>query len=78
VHWRGIEGGNRVIHPEDQGVLELARARFDSGSVEPVEAVARLRAGEDEWALSSLRISPYPGGLGNRLAIVQISRAPRS
>ncbi|MGW6377959.1 GAF domain-containing protein [Rhodococcus sp. NPDC055112] len=77
VHWRGIEGGDRIIHPDDQGVLELARGRFETGSVEPVEAVVRLRAGEDEWAQSHLRISPYPGGLGNRLAIVQISRAPQ-
>ncbi|MFE3290128.1 GAF domain-containing protein [Rhodococcus sp. NPDC059234] len=77
VHWRGIEGGDRIIHPDDQGVLELARSRFEAGSTEPVDAQVRLRAGEDEWALSRLRISPYPGGLGNRLAIVQISRAPQ-
>jgi hypothetical protein len=73
VKWRDIPGANQVIHADDRHLLSSAQDKFNLGSTDPVHVVARLRTENDDWRPSTLRISPYPGPLTERLAIVQIS-----
>lgn len=72
VEWRNIKGGNDILHPDDRHVLADAIAVFRSERPAPRTAWARLRSASG-WRTAELLIGPYPGSLGDRLVLVQIS-----
>ncbi|MDG3014390.1 GAF domain-containing protein [Speluncibacter jeojiensis] len=74
VQWRDLPQGARdILHPDDRRVLTTAHERFLREAPAEIGTEARLRGQRGTWVRTLLRITPYPGDMGKRLAVVRMT-----
>ncbi|WP_338886212.1 GAF domain-containing protein [Rhodococcus sovatensis] len=75
VQWRDVSSGNDVFHPDDRTIVSDAHARLlAGGSHEEITVRTRASSGSEVWIPTRMRISVYPGDLGEHLAVVDMYR----
>lgn len=75
VQWRDVSSGAEVFHADDRPVIEAAHARvLDSGGHEEIVIRTRASEGPEPWIPTRMRLSSYPGELGQHLAVVDMYR----
>lgn len=75
VQWRDVSSGSDVFHPEDLERIATSHTRvLGSGGHEEIEVRTRARDRSEEWSATRMRISAYPGDLGELLAVVDMYR----
>lgn len=73
VKWRDVSSGEDVFHPDDRSSLVAAHARLVGGTGHE-ELTVRVRSIDAPWTPTRIRISSYPGDLGEHLAVVDMYR----
>ncbi|MGB7237394.1 MAG: GAF domain-containing protein [Rhodococcus sp. (in: high G+C Gram-positive bacteria)] len=75
VQWRDVSSGNDVFHPDDRVIISEAHSRLlDGGNHEEITVRTRAATGPEVWIATRMRISLYPGDLGEHLAVVDMYR----
>ncbi|AYJ50832.1 GAF domain-containing protein [Rhodococcus sp. P1Y] len=75
VRWRDVSSGDDVFHPDDLAVISDSHRRLlEGGDHEEVTVRTRGSEGTEEWVATRMRISTYPGDLGEHLAVVDMYR----